>query len=202
MELRSKRARAMSCVSPEVLDEAIERAEKLVNERSSDLDDQQRKEIAKSIGIGALKYADLSNNRVKNYVFDWDRMLSMEGNTAPYLQYAVARINSIITKAVQQEIAFDGSAVLITSEHERTLVKNLSAFSETLDDVVESLEPHRLSTYLFDLAQSFSGFYENCPVLKEEKADVRASRLVLCTLVARTLRTGLDLLGIDSPERL
>lgn len=186
----------------DVLDEALERADSLLQERSSELNESERLNVATSIGVGALKYADLSNNRVKNYVFDWDRMLAMEGNTSPYLQYAIARINSLLAKASDQKIAFDDAEIFVNSPYERELVKNISMFSETLHDVAETLEPHRLCTYLFDLAQSFSGFYENCPVLKESDETLRASRLILSNLVARTLRIGLDLLGIDSPERL
>ncbi len=185
-----------------LLDEAIERSEKLIAEKSQELSVEERNALATSIGIGAVKYADLSNNRIKNYVFDWDQMLALEGNTAPYLQYAVARINSLIRKSELSENEVTESSVVISSPHEAVLIKELSKFGEVLHEVEQSLEPHRLCTYLFDLAQLFTSFYENCPVLKENDETIRNSRLALSLLVARTLRQGLELLGIDSPERL
>ena len=185
-----------------LLDEATERAGKLIEEKSSELSDEEKLELAKSIGIGAIKYADLSNNRAKNYVFDWDRMLAMEGNTAPYLQYAIARINSLIRKADTSDTDFSKNEINISSTHESQLIKELSRFGEVLHEVEDALEPHRLCTYLFDLAQSFTSMYENCPVLRENDENLRKSRLSLCFLTARTLRQGLDLLGIKSPERL
>jgi len=185
-----------------LLDEAVERSEKLIAEKSEDLSDGERTTLATSIGIGAVKYADLSNNRIKNYVFDWDRMLALEGNTAPYLQYAVARINSLIRKSEMSNDELGQATIVITSEYESQLIKDLGKFGEVLHEVEQILEPHRLCTYLFDLAQSFTTFYENCPVLKEENPAIRTSRLALSFLAARTLRQGLELLGIDSPERL
>ena len=186
----------------DLLDEATDRAEKLIESRSNDFSVDEKNELAKSIGIGALKYGDLSNNRAKNYVFDWDRMIAMEGNTAPYLQYAVARINSLIRKAEVADLDFAATNIEISSSFESLLVKELSKFGEVLNEVASELEPHRLCTYLFELAQTFTSMYENCSVLKEENVELRRSRLALCFLTARTLRTGLDLLGIDSPDRL
>jgi arginyl-tRNA synthetase len=185
-----------------LLDEASTRAADLIAEKSHDLTQEEAADLPAQIGIGAIKYSDLSNNRIKDYVFDWDRMLAMEGNTAPYLQYAVARINSLIRKANQEDTNFDLTEIVAASDFEKNVVKELSKFGEVLHDVEATLEPHRLCTYLFDLAQIFTSFYENCPVLKEENGNVRKSRLALSFLVARTLRTGLDLLGISSPERL
>lgn len=183
-----------------LLDEAVERAKKIIEEKSHNFNTEEVETLARSIGIGSIKYADLSNNRTKNYVFDWDRMLALEGNTAPYLQYAVARINSLIRKSEIKD--FSQTTILVTSDYERNLIKDLSRYSDVLIEVEESLEPHRLCTYLFELAQTFTGFYENCPVLKEENSGIKISRLALCFLVANTIRTGLDLLGIDSPTRL
>ena len=158
--------------------------------------------LAKSIGIGALKYGDLSNSRAKNYVFDWDRMISMEGNTAPYLQYANARILSMLNKSGFSNNDISTFKVNVSSPFERTVVKNLSNFGAVLQDISATLEPHKLCTYLFDLAQSFSGMYENCPVLKEEDETLKKSRLNICLQISRTLSKGLDLLGIDAPTRL
>jgi len=183
-----------------LLDEAMDRANSLLADRSSDLNSNEREELAKAIGVGSIKYSDLSNNRIKNYVFDFDRMITMEGNTAPYLQYAIARINSLLRKAEGENVS--SSHVIVTNDFEAKVVKELSKFGQTLIDVEETLEPHRLCTYLFDLAQTFTSFYENCPVLKEEDESIRRSRLALSSLVANTLRTGIGLLGIESPERL
>lgn len=185
-----------------LLDESIERAGKLIAEKSADLPEGDRKQLAEVIGIGAIKYSDLSNNRAKNYVFDWDRMLAMEGNTAPYLQYAIARINSLVRLSEVPETELLLTELNLESTFEQNVIKELSKFGEVLHDVEQSLEPHRLCTYLFDLAQNFTSFYENCPINKEENQDLRRSRLALSLLTARTLRKGLELLGINSPERM
>lgn len=184
-----------------LLDEAEQRAEKLLAEkiREEQITDPA---LPSQIGIGAIKYADLSNNRIKNYVFDWDRMLTMEGNTSPYLQYAIARINSLIRKAEISEETISATEIKVGSEFEEKLIKELSKFEEVLNDVFDTFEPHRLCTYLFDLAQCFTSFYENCPVLKETDQQLRLSRLALCFMTARTLTQGLDLLGISAPERM
>ncbi len=185
-----------------LLDESIERANNLIAEKSSSLPDDEKQELSSMIGIGALKYGDLSNNRAKNYVFDWERMIAMEGNTAPYLQYAIARINSLIRKSEVELSLIRGTEFVIESQFEKDLVLEISKFGETLEEVESTLEPHRLCTYLFDLAQRFTSFYENCPVLKEEDEPKRLSRLALSFLAARTLKQGLELLGIGSPERM
>lgn len=185
-----------------LLDEATSRATTLIEARENDFTINEIDQLAKAVGIGAIKYADLSNNRIKDYVFDWDRMLAFEGNTAPYLQYAIARINSLIRKSEIDQASLASVDVIVRSDFERKLVIELSKFGEVLHDVEQNLEPHRLCTYLFDLAQIFTSFYENCPVLKEENEDIRNSRLALCLLSAKTLSCGLDLLGIQSPERL
>ena len=170
--------------------------------RENDFSEAEITELSKSIGIGALKYGDLSNNRAKNYVFDWDRMISMEGNTAPYLQYANARINSLLAKSGYENSEISDFKVDIATQYEREVVKILSRFTETLNDITQTYEPHKLCTYLFDLAQSFSGFYENCTVLNEKDEAIKNSRLNICLQISRTLTRGLDLLGIDAPDRL
>ncbi|MFI7547604.1 arginine--tRNA ligase [Actinoplanes sp. NPDC049599] len=153
-------------------------------------------EIARAVGVGAVKYADLSGDRMSDYVFDWDRMLALTGNTGPYLQYAYARTRGILRKA-----ASTPGPIQLTAPAERALVLELLGFGQVVTGVEESLEPHRLAGYLHGLAQSFSTFFEACPVLKAPEG-VRESRLGLCDLTGRTLRQGLDLLGIDTPERL
>lgn len=186
-----------------LLDEALERAHSLVDARSLSLSDHERDALANALGIGSVKYADLSSKRQNNYVFSWDRMLAMEGNTAPYIQYAIARINSLLEKATPAdlEIGPDDTFVIGTRQ-EAMLIKQLSRFDEALQHVEQTLEPHHLSTYLFELSQNFTLFYENCPVLRNGDRKSRQTRLALASMTARTLRTGLDLLGIESPEHL
>src|SRR4051794_8535660 len=184
----------------DVVEEAIERATASVREKNPTLPDHEQVEIGRIVGIGALKYADLSTDRIKDYVFDWDRMLAFEGNTAPYLQYAHARIRSILRKAGNAEDGPDGPAPTLVAE-ERQLLLQLLQFDAAVHDTLDKYSPHKLCTYLFDLAQSFTSFYEACPVLKAEP-HTRAFRLRLCEQTARVLRTGLDLLGIEAPERM
>jgi arginyl-tRNA synthetase len=182
----------------DLLNEAVERAGALVAGRT-DLPEQEREEIARAVGIGAVKYADLSSDREKDYVFDWDRMLAMDGNTAVYLQYALARIRSIVRRA--GEAPQLGSPVALTESAERDLALRLARFPDAVQTTIANLQPHRMATYLFDLATTFSSFYENCPVLKSE-GQVRESRLALAAHTAAVLERGLDLLGIAAPERL
>lgn len=185
----------------DVLDEAIERATASVNEKNPELPEPEQIKIGRMVGTGALKYADLSTDRIKDYVFDWDRMLSFDGNTAPYLQYAHARIKSIIRRSGDMPAAtFEGSQATLVTE-ERELILQLLQFDSAVHDTLEKYSPHRLANYLFELAQSFTAFYEACPVLKAE-SKTRASRLVLCEQTARVLAKGLDLLGIEAPERM
>ena len=184
----------------ELLDEAVERAAAAVLERNPELPEEERAVVARQVGIGAVKYADLSSDRIKDYVFDWKRMVAFEGNTGGYLQYAHARIQSIIRKAAGDGGASAG-ALLIAAPAERALALELLTFGRTLGEVEASLEPHKLCGYLYGLASSFSTFFQECPVLKSEPAE-RASRLALCALTARTLATGLDLLGIEAPQRM
>ena len=154
------------------------------------------------IGIGAVKYADLSNDRIKDYVFDWDRMLSFDGNTAPYLQYAHARIHSIFRRAGTDPVEAATAPIVLDDPHERALAKRLLAYPSVLDDTLSSYAPHKLCTYLFEVAQEFTAFYEHCPVLRAGHETVRASRLALCAVTAGTIAHGLGLLGIDAPEQM
>lgn len=197
--LRSRSGDAVKLI--ELLDEAVERAEAAVAEKSPDLAPDERSEIAQMIGIGALKYADLSTDRIKDYVFDWDRMLAFEGNTAPYLQYAHARICSIFRRAGVERDAVRGSEVDLGTAQERTLTQRLLAYPTALDDTLAVYSPHKLCTYLFELAQDFTSFYENCPVMKADE-PLRTSRLALCDVTARTLEHGLGLLGISAPTSM
>jgi arginyl-tRNA synthetase len=183
----------------DLLDEAEERALAVVTEKNPDLSPDEQRAVARAVGVGAVKYADLASDRVKDYVFSWPRMLAMEGNTAPYLQYAYTRIRSIFRKAGVD--AAPDAPVVLAEPAERALALALLRFETVVDGVAESLEPHRLCGYLYDVATAFSAFYEACPVLPAEP-PTRASRLVLCDVAARTLRTGLGLLGIDTPERM
>ena len=186
----------------ELIDEAIERGRATVAARSSELPADEQAVLAHSIGIGALKYAELSSDRIKDYVFEWDRMLSFDGNTAPYLQYAHARICSIFRRAGVARAAVRTAAVTLDEPQERSLGLALLQFDAVVHDTIDKFSPHRLCTYLFDLAQDFTAFYEACPVLKEGFEETRDSRLALCDLTARILEQGLALLGIDAPERM
>lgn len=183
----------------DLIDEATERARAVIVEKGASLDQAEREKLARTIGIGAIKYADLSNDRIKDYVFDWSRMLAFEGNTAPYLQYAHARIRSIFRRG-----AADGAAgpIVLRAPAERALAIEILGFGSVVHEVAASLEPHKLCTYLFGLATAFSTFYEECPVLKATTDDERRSRLALCDRAARVIAAGLDLLGIDAPERM
>jgi arginyl-tRNA synthetase len=184
----------------ELLDEAVARAGAVVAEKNPTLDEPTRDEVARAVGIGAVKYADLSTGRTTDYVFDFDRMLSLDGNTAPYLQYAHARVRSIFRRDVTARVPTDGT-VAIGQPAERALALELLAFDPVVHEVAETLEFHRLAAQLYKLANAFAVFYENCPVLRAEE-PLRSSRLVLCDLTARTLQLGLNLLGIAAPSRM
>lgn len=184
-----------------LLDEAVERATAAVREKNPDLDVAAQDAIARMVGIGAVKYADLSTDRVKDYIFDWDRMLSFDGNTAPYLQYAHARICSIFRRAGVARASVDASHLAISATEERALALTVLQFDSAVRDTIDKASPHRLCTYLYEVATAFTAFYENCPVLKSDE-PVRSSRLVLCDATARVLQTGLGLLGIDAPEAM
>ena len=183
-----------------LLDEAVERAARVVEEKSPHLDPAQKARIAAAVGIGAVKYADLANDRIKDYVFDWSRMLALDGNTAPYLMYAHARIRSILRRASEEGTAAIGPIAVETPE-ERALALALLEFPATLARTAETLQPHRICGQLYEIASVFTTFYERCPVLRAP-APVRASRLALCTLTAQVLARGLDLLGIAAPEQI
>jgi arginyl-tRNA synthetase len=183
----------------DLLDEAEERAFQLVSSKNPDLPEDQRRAIARAAGIGAVKYADLAKDRVGDYVFSWDRMLSLDGNTAPYMQYACARIRSIIRKAGGD--TGDPAAITLDTPHEQMLARQILRLGEVLAVVERELKPHHLCGWLYDLATRFSAFYENCPVLASDER-VRAGRLALCHLTSRALELGLDLLGIEHPEQM
>ena len=183
----------------DLLDEAEDRAYKIVSEKNPDLPDAQKKEIARVIGLGAVKYADLLPNRQSDYVFSWDKMLALQGNTAPYLQYAYARIQSIFRKA---ENGKRKAEIILAAPEELVLAKHLLNFGITLEAVADELRPNFLCNYLFDLAGKFTSFYENCPVLKADDAATRDSRLALCDLTARVLQQGLATLGIETVEQM
>jgi len=194
--LRSRSGASVKLV--DLLDEAVERAAAAVAEKNPDLDGDARAEVARMIGIGAVKYADLSTDRIKDYVFDWDRMLAFEGNTAPYLQYAHARICSIFRRSGLDRTAVRGSAIGLAERQERALVQRLLAYPTALAETMTAYAPHKLCTYLFDLSQDFSAFYEHCQVMKADE-PIRTSRLALCDVTARTIEHGLGLLGIAAP---
>jgi arginyl-tRNA synthetase len=183
-----------------LLDEAVAKARAVIDEARPDLDPEVRAAIAPQVGIGAVKYADLAVAHDSEYVFDLDRMVSLTGNTGPYLQYAAARIRSIFRSAGLDPQQPDGRIVL-TEPAERALALALLDFGDVVVQVGDLLEPHRLCTYLFDLAQHFSAFYEQCPVLKAD-SETRASRLALCAATLAVLDQGLDLLGIARPTQM
>jgi len=187
----------------DLLDEAVERADAELLKRQPDGDAAARRALAPQIGIGAVKYADLANDRIKDYVFDWERMLAAEGRTGPYLQYAHARIHSIFRRGAEQGVTRAANAAISLGESaERKLALELLDFGNAVIEAGEALRPHRLCGYLYDLATAFTGFFENCPVLKAPDDATRASRLALCELAARALSRGLGLLGIAAPERM
>jgi arginyl-tRNA synthetase len=188
----------------DLLDEAVSRAGAAVSEKNPDLPPAEADEVARMVGIGALKYADLSTDRVRDYVFDWDRMLSFDGNTAPYLQYARVRCLSIFRRGgIDPEPYLAGQvAVLLTEPAERALGLALAGFAEAVDSTIESWSPHKLCKYLFDVAGLFTTFFETCPVLKAGGAAIRDSRLALCALTAAVLGVGLEVLGIEAPDRM
>ena len=185
----------------DLLDEAVERARAVVDEKNADLPADEKAEIARIIGLGAVKYAELSQHRLTDYIFSWDKMLSFQGNTAPYLQNAYVRIQSIFRRLADTEQPEFAGIGELTEPAELRLAKKLAQFAETVPAVLEDFRPNLLANYLYELANDFHGFYEACPVLKA--ADpVRSTRLTLCRVTAQTLRTGLGLMGIEVPERM
>lgn len=186
----------------DLLDEALERARRLVAEKNPDMPADELEKLANAVGIGAVKYADLSKNRTTDYIFDWDNMLAFEGNTAPYMQYAYTRVLSVFRKADIDEQALASAPVIISEDREAQLAARLLQFEETLTVVAREGTPHVMCAYLYDVAGLFSGFYEHCPILSAENDTVRNSRLKLAQLTAKTLKLGLDTLGIETVERM
>jgi arginyl-tRNA synthetase len=191
----------------ELLDEAVERAKAIVEEKNPELSQDKKEQIAKAVGIGAVKYADYSNNRTSDYVFSFDKMLAMDGNTAPYMQYAYARIKSIERKAQTKKVDIEDElkeieALDLTEPAELDLAKYLIRYGEAIEAAIADYRPNYLTSYLYELAQRFSGFYTNCPVL-DAQPDKRPTRLLLCDLTAKTIRHGLsELLGIEVVEQM
>ncbi|WP_232051999.1 arginine--tRNA ligase [Nocardia cyriacigeorgica] len=186
----------------ELLDSAVDRAREIVAEKANDLDTQALDQVAEAAGIGSVKYADLSGSRIKDYVFDVDRMVNFTGNTGVYLQYAHARIRSILSNVPAAEAPPVVDPSLALAPAERALGLQLDEFGKAVADVADTLEPHRLAGYLYALAQTFTSFYEACPVLKAEDPRVRGNRIALCQLTGDTLAKGLGLMGIAAPERI
>ena len=186
----------------DLLDEAIERATVLINEKNTNLSDDEKTAVIEAVGIGSVKYADLSKNRTTDYVFDWDNMLSFEGNTAPYMQYAYTRIRSIFNKADVNPTALAGAKIQLSDEKERALAIKLLQFEEAVQTVGKEGTPHVLCAYLYELAGVFSSFYEHCPILNAEDENVKLSRLKLASLTEKTLKQGLELLGIKTIEKM
>lgn len=186
----------------DLLDEALERARRLVAEKNPDMPADELEKLANAVGIGAVKYADLSKNRTTDYIFDWDNMLAFEGNTAPYMQYAYTRVLSVFRKANIDEQALASAPVIISEDREAQLAARLLQFEEPLTVVAREGTPHVMCAYLYDVAGLFSGFYEHCPILSAENDAVRNSRLKLAQLTAKTLKLGLDTLGIETVERM
>jgi arginyl-tRNA synthetase len=183
----------------ELLEEACRRARKIVEEKNPDLSDAEKTDVAQKIGMGSVKYADLSQYRMTDYVFSWEKMLSLQGNTAPYLQNAYVRIRSIFRKAGESAPKID--KLILGDSAEINLAKRLCQFGEIVPQVLNDFRPSILANYLFELANNFHTFYEACPVLKSEE-PARSSRLALCDLTAQVLYRGLDLLGIKAPEKM
>ena len=186
----------------DLLDEAIERAGVLISQKSTALSEQEKADVIEAVGIGSVKYADLSKNRTTDYVFDWDNMLSFEGNTAPYMQYAYTRIRSIFNRSQIALSEVEQAQLSITDEKERALAIKLLQFEEAVQVVGKEGTPHVLCAYLYELAGVFSSFYEHCPILNNDDQKVKLSRLKLALLTERTLKQGLDLLGIKTVEKM
>jgi arginyl-tRNA synthetase len=188
----------------QLLDEAVERARKIVAANSPELTEDEHREVAEAVGIGAVKYADLSQNRTSDYVFSWDKMLAMDGNTAAYMQYAYARVRSIFRKGEEDATALqiNPPLPLLDQPEERALALVLLRFPEALESAAQELKPNLITAYLWDLANAYSSFYQKHQVLKAETPELRKSRLLLCDLTARVLRQGLNLLGIRTIARM
>jgi len=187
----------------DLLDEAEKRAYDLVSEKSADVPEAERRRIARIVGIGAVKYADLSQNRTSDYVFSWEKMLALDGNTAPYMQYAYARIRSIFRKGghAAESLRRDAAPIALREPQELALGKAILRFPEVLDRAIEDYRPNILAAYLYDLAGAFTAFYDACPVIQSPE-PLRSERLKLCDLTARVIERGLGLLGIETAERM
>jgi arginyl-tRNA synthetase len=191
-----------------LLDEAVRRAWEAFAESdqqqstAEDATDEQRRQIANVVGHGAIKYADLSHNRTSDYVFSYDKMLALSGNTATYMQYSYARVRGIFNKGGVEPGSLGSAPFTLTNASERELALRLLQFADALDETVEDFRPNQLTSYLFDLTKGFFSFYENCQVLKVEDPELRTSRLALCDLTGRTIKQGLDLLGIEVVDRM
>jgi arginyl-tRNA synthetase len=185
----------------DLLDEAVERAEVAIAEKNPDIGPEERLVVANMVGIGALKYSDLSTERIKDYVFDWDRMLAFEGNTGPYLQYAHARICSIFRRARIDRASVRSVHIILNQPQERALAMRLLAYPSAIAATLESYSPHKLCTYVYELASDFSSFYQECPILKSDE-PMRSSRLALSDFTAQVLEHSLGLLGITAPEQM
>ena len=198
--LKSREGNAVKLL--DLLNEAIFRAKSVIEEKNPDIKGSERDEVARIIGIGAVKYADLSTDRTKDYVFDWDRMLSFEGNTAPYLQYAYARICSIFEKWGGNKSHLQNLEIFCETLEEQKLCRRLLQFAEKFEESVNTYNPHTLCTHIFSIASSFASFYENCQIINDEDESRTLSRLAICDLTAREIELGLDLLGIQCPVRM
>ena len=184
----------------DVLNEAVERASKVIAEKNPDMEVAERESIAEIVGIGAVKFAELSQHRMTDYVFNWDRMLALQGDTAPYLQYSYVRVSSIFRK-LENGVELDETKLIITEDGEVNLARMIVRFSEVIPSLLDDFRPNLLANYLLDLAKAFHSFFEACPVLKSE-GETQNTRLVLCELTSRVLVKGLGLLGIEAPERM
>ena len=196
--LKSRSGSAVKLV--DLLKESVSRANDVIEEKNPNLTGIERENIAKAIGIGAVKYADLSTDRTRDYMFDWTRMLSFEGDTAPYLQYAHARIKSIFERVENDD--WKSTSIQIITDYERRLARSIVSFSDAVESAAKDLMPNRICIHLHEIASSFGSFYENCPVLNTEEISIKNSRLLLCDSTARILFTGLELLGIHAPNRM
>jgi arginyl-tRNA synthetase len=197
--LRSRAGASVKLV--DLLDEAVDRAAAAIEEKNPELDPATRERVANMVGIGAIKYADLSTDRVKDYVFDFDRMLAFEGNTGPYLQYAHARICSIFRREGIDRASVRAVPIELVEPQERALALQVLAFPTAIDAVLENYQPHKLCTYVFDVATAFSAFYEHCRI-KGSPEPTYSSRLALADATALVLERALGLLGIDAPDQM
>ena len=185
----------------DLLNEAIERAKNMVRAKNPDLTEQEIESRAKAIGLGAVRYADLSQDRTLDYVFSWDKLLALQGNTAPYLQYAVARIHSIFRKAKMDRLNLVTPEIPPQSEPEKKLARKILSFPLTVEQTTKELKPHTLCVYLYELATEFSSFYNQEKVMVEEK-DIQNLRLFLCAKTQSVLEIGLEILGIQTLEEM